>query len=178
MLQAVSASAKVLNGEPMTLTAPVRAERGRHEATTPAEAGAGRTGKGDDERNVSAARYPYVQVFDDLMELHRHTQQTYLSSYPRHVNFMPCGPIRLVFPIFFHKPRLVGRFLLAATRNRLHRQTIPCLCGRPLGGFVMTEPAFIFSTQCYVLDYLAEAEMAHSAGQSAHPNLLVREIAP
>ena len=37
----------------------------------------------------------------------------------------------------------------------------------------MTEPAFIFSTQCYVLDYLAEAEMAHSAGQSAHPNLLV-----
>jgi DNA-binding helix-hairpin-helix protein with protein kinase domain len=37
----------------------------------------------------------------------------------------------------------------------------------------MTEPAFIFSTQCSVLDYLAEAEMAHSAGQSAHPNLLV-----
>ena len=37
----------------------------------------------------------------------------------------------------------------------------------------MTEPAFIFSTQCSVLDYLAEAEMAHfSAGQNAHPNLL------
>ena len=35
-LQAVSASAKVLNGDPMTLTAaPVRAWRGRHEATKP-----------------------------------------------------------------------------------------------------------------------------------------------
>jgi hypothetical protein len=34
-LQAVSASAKVLNGEPMTLTAPVRAWKGRHEATKP-----------------------------------------------------------------------------------------------------------------------------------------------
>src|SRR5215831_14321606 len=34
-LQAVSASAKVLNGEPMTLTAPVRGWRGRHEATMP-----------------------------------------------------------------------------------------------------------------------------------------------
>ena len=46
-----------------------------NKAVTPAEAGAGRAGKGDDERNVSAARYPYVQVFDDLMELQRHTQQ-------------------------------------------------------------------------------------------------------
>ena len=46
-----------------------------NKALTPAEAGAGRTGKGDDERNVSAARYPYVKVFDDLMELQRHTQQ-------------------------------------------------------------------------------------------------------
>ena len=44
-------------------------------ALTPAEAGARRTVKGDDERNVSAARYPYVQVFDELMELQRHTQQ-------------------------------------------------------------------------------------------------------
>jgi hypothetical protein len=34
-LQAVSASVKVLNGEPMTLTAPVREWRGRHEATKP-----------------------------------------------------------------------------------------------------------------------------------------------
>ena len=46
-----------------------------NKALTPAEAGAGRTGKGDDERNVSAPCYPYVQVFDDLMELQRHTQQ-------------------------------------------------------------------------------------------------------
>jgi hypothetical protein len=38
----------------------------------------------------------------------------------------------------------------------------------------MTEPAFIFSTQCCVFDYVAEAEMAHfSAGQNAHANLLV-----
>jgi hypothetical protein len=37
----------------------------------------------------------------------------------------------------------------------------------------MTKPAFILSIQCYVLDYVAEAEMAHSAGQSAHPILLV-----
>ena len=62
----------------MTLTAaPVRMEGPprSNNALTPAEAGAGRTRKGDDERNVSTARYPYVQVFDDLMELQRHTQQ-------------------------------------------------------------------------------------------------------
>ena len=46
-----------------------------NKAVTPAEARAGRTGKCDNERNVSAARYPYVQVFDDLMELQRHAQQ-------------------------------------------------------------------------------------------------------
>jgi hypothetical protein len=42
-------------------------------------------------------------VFDDLMELQRHTQQLTDPPYPRHVNFMPCGPICLVFPIVFHK---------------------------------------------------------------------------
>ena len=47
------------------------------------------------------------------------------------------------------------------------------MCRRLLGGIGMTEPAFIFSTQCYVLDCVTQAEMAHSAGQSAHPNLLV-----
>src|SRR5215468_3452060 len=38
------------------------------------------------------------------------------------------------------------------------------MCRRLWGGVGMTEPAFIFSTP--------EIEVAHSAGQSAHPNLL------
>src|SRR5215475_6086824 len=77
-LQAVSASAKVLNGDPDDLNggacARMEGPPRSNKALTPAKAGAGWTRKGDDERNVSAARYPYVQVFDDLMEFQRHTQ--------------------------------------------------------------------------------------------------------
>ena len=59
-----------------------------NKALTPAEAGAGRTRKGDDERNVSAARYPYVQVFDDLMELQRHAGILFGLAYPRQTFFV------------------------------------------------------------------------------------------
>jgi hypothetical protein len=38
-------------------------------AATPVEAGTVRTSKCDDERNVSAARAPYVHVLDGLVEL-------------------------------------------------------------------------------------------------------------
>ena len=45
------------------------------ETTTSVEAGAGRTCECNDERNVSAARAPYVHVFDGLTELQRHLRE-------------------------------------------------------------------------------------------------------
>ena len=62
-------------GDPYSASARMEWPPRSNKTVTPTEARAGRTGKCDNERNVSAARYPYVKVFDDLMELQRHTQQ-------------------------------------------------------------------------------------------------------
>ena len=66
VMQAFSASASVLNGEPPT--------PGCHEAETPTKAGTAAARKTDYERKAVAGRIPYLQIHEtrDAAELHVH----------------------------------------------------------------------------------------------------------
>ena len=77
VVQAFSASASVLKGEPPTfMAAPVLIDRtpGCHEAETSTKAGTAAARKTDYERKAVAGRIPYLQIHEtrDAAELHVH----------------------------------------------------------------------------------------------------------